>query len=288
MRGALALKIRTFLTVNILLAASVLAAEADSTKGQAAAGDGIPVKSLPVDPQKLVGEINGSYYHPDQLSEVKCAVAFDWSSFFSSLNAKVSDARMRSLNALQIHYTATRGKRTDVKFNWVDGRADTADQLEDGIQQIISGFYQSYWPLMASSPIAKASEIRRIEPQSDGTSKIFESDENNKVEIALDKNFAPAHWSFDSPAFKGAFDLEFKDSPTPVAGDLRRLSDLHVVTNTGANTMNVQIKLNYQSVDGVNIPQHVTYDIVGAYSISLEFIGCSIAKNPDSIAAPAQ
>ena len=160
--------IRTFLIVNALAAASFLTAETSSTKQQAAGGDGIPVKSLPVDPQKLAAEINGSFYHPDQLSGIQCAVSMDWNSFFSAVKVKVPDARMHALNSLQIHYSVARNKRPDVKFNWMDGRADTADQMEDGIKQMIDGFYQIYWPMMATTPIPNASEIKRVEPQPDG------------------------------------------------------------------------------------------------------------------------
>ena len=54
-----------------------------------------------------------------------------------------------------------------------------------------------------------------------GEMNIFESDINNKVEISLDKNFAPVHWVYDSAAFKGTFDMDFADSPIPAPGDLR-------------------------------------------------------------------
>jgi hypothetical protein len=271
---------RTFLIVHALIASSFLAAEAPSSKPKSAESQ-ISVKSLPIDPQKLAAALNGSFYHPDQLSGIQCAVAVDWQSFFGALNVKIPDARKRAVDGLQIHYDAVRNKRPEVNFVWANGRADTADQLEDGTRQIISGFYQMYWPMMASALAPKPEEIGRVESQPDGTIKVFQSDPNSKIGISLNKNSEPVHWDVDTPAYKGAFDLDFVDSPSPAPGDLHRLSKLHIVTNTGASTMNVLISLDYQPVDGVNIPHHVTYDIVGAYSISLEFIGCTVSKTAE-------
>ena len=50
--------------------------------------------------------------------------------------------------------------------------------------------------------------------------------------------------------------------------------------------MNVQIKMDYQPVNGITIPHKVTYGIVGAYSILLEFVGCSTTKSSESLAIP--
>jgi hypothetical protein len=280
--------LRAILIAFTLLTANYAYADSIHSKPEAPEQNKIPVRSLPIDPDKLVSAINGSFYHPDDLTGIQCAVSLDWNSFFSSLKVKVPEARMQALNGLQIHYSAQRNKRPELNFNWVDGRADTAEQLEDGIKQMIGGFYQTYWPLMASTPIRKASEIGRVETQPDGTLKIFESDANNKVDIGLDKNFAPTHWNYDSPAYKGTFDLDFTDSPRPLPGDLRRLTKMHLVANTGASSMNVQIDLDYQPVNGTYIPHHVTYDIIGAYSIELEFIGCTINKSSDSTTTPSQ
>jgi hypothetical protein len=276
------------LIAHILLVSSAMADGPLSTKSQVVAGGQIPVKSLPFDPQKLAASINGSFYRPDQLSGLQCAVSVDWAGFYNGLKIKVPEARLHAIDGVQIHYTAIRNKTPDVTFNWVNGEPDTRDQLEGGIKQIVGGFYQTYWPLMASPPITKAAEIQRIEPQADGTKKIYESDANNKVVIDLDKNDTPTHYAFDTPAFKGAFDLQFVDSPEPTANDLRRISQLHLVTNIGASSLNVQVDLDYQPVEGYVVPRHVTYNVVGAYSISMEFIGCSAIKAPAFVISPAQ
>ena len=276
------------LVAGITLFTSLLAAETSTSTGQSAKDDQVAVHSLPIDSQKLSDEINGSYYHPSEIDSIQCAVTVDWPALFSGAKVKVPEERLQALDGLQVHYAVERNKVPETNFNWVKGRADTADQLEGGLKQMIAGFYQMYWPMMASTPVPRASDIRRVEPQSDGTLKIFESDSNNKIDITLDKRYAPLHWNFDTPVYKGTFDLEFSETPNAVSGDLRRLSSMHVVVNTGASTMNVKIHTDYQKVNGVNIPQHITYELVGAYDISLEFIGCSVTTSPKPKPSAAQ
>src|ERR1035441_9056484 len=157
--------------------------------------------------------------------------------FYNALKMKVPEERMHKIESLQIHSTAFRGKTAELTFDWLKGPADTKDELEGGMKQIIGGFYQTYWSLMATAPIPRARDISRIEPQPDGTTKLFEADANNKIEIDLDSKQTPTHYAFDTAAFKGTFDLQYVDSPKPSPGDLRRLSDSHIVANIGASDL---------------------------------------------------
>jgi hypothetical protein len=280
--------IRSIFAVFVLLAAGVAVAETTPVKSPAPAESRAQVKELPIDPQKLAGKINGSFYHPDQLSEVECSATVDWTAFFTSLNAKVPDERTRALEGMQLHYIAARNMKPKVTFGWVNGQPDTAGQLQDGLTQMVSGFYQIYWSMMASAPVHDVKEIKRVEPQADGTLKVYSSDPNEKVTINLDKSFAPTHWDFDSLAYKGTFDLSYLDNQNQVPGELRLLSNMHMIVKTGESTMNVQIGMDYQAVDGVMIPHHVTYDIVGAYTIVLELTGCKVTKSSEAGNSPAQ
>jgi len=47
----------------------------------------------------------------------------------------------------------------------------------------------------------------------------------------------------------------------------------------GTSTINVQLNLDYQEVDGFHVPKHVSFDSLGAYSINMEVLDCkSIAQ----------
>lgn len=278
MRSRVSFLVPLLLMSHMALADSAKPKEADAAK--------VAPKVAAPDAEKLAKSVNASFYHPEQLNGIQCAVTVDWPKLFEALKTKVPEERMHMLENVQIHSTALRNKSAELTFSWPDGAPSTKDQLEGGLRQMVGGFYQSYWSLMASAPIPKASEISRIEPQADGTTKIYESDANNKVVIDLDSNKTPTHYAFDTTAFKGVFDLKYVDSPKPSAGDLRRMSSAHILANIGASSFNVEIRMDYQPVDGFFVPQHVTYDIVGAYAVSVEFIGCSTIKPPPLAAEP--
>jgi len=86
------------------------------------------------------------------------------------------------------------------------------------------------------------------------------------------------HYTLDSPAMNGTIDLHYVSSPKPVPGDLRRISSMDASEQIGNSTMNVTLSLDYQAVDGLYIPSHVSYNIGGAYSLSMDFSGCSVFK----------
>ena len=286
LEGISGMLLRTLFLAPILFISSL--AFADSSKSKDAGAAQTPPKVTAPDSSKLSESVNGSFYHPDGLSGIQCTIAMNWSDFYNALKMKVPEERMHKIESLQIHSTAFRGKTAELTFDWLKGPADTKDELEGGMKQIIGGFYQTYWSLMATAPIPRARDISRIEPQPDGTTKLFEADANNKIEIDLDSKQTPTHYAFDTAAFKGTFDLQYVDSPKPSPGDLRRLSDSHIVANIGASSFNVGIHLDYQQVDGFFVPRHVSYDIAGAYSVSLEFIGCSTMKPRPLAAIPSQ
>lgn len=194
---------------------------ADSTKPKAEGTAEATPKVTAPDAEKLAKSVNASFYHPDQLNGIQCAVTVDWPKLFEALKTKVPEERMHALESVQIHSTALRSKPTELTISWPDGAPTTKDQLEGGLRQMVGGFYQTYWSLMATVPMPKASDISRIEPQPDGTTKVYESDANNKVIIDLDNQYTPTHYGFDTTAFKGAFDLKYVDSPNQSPGDLR-------------------------------------------------------------------
>ncbi len=269
---------RVFLLGPVLLMTSLWAA--DSAKPKAADDAQKQPKVSNPDLQKLADNVNGSYYHPDRLPGLQCTVAIDWSGLYNALKVKVPPERLHAIEGVQIHSKALRNKPPEITFSWLNGAPDTKDQLEDGTRQMIGGLYQWYWSMMASPPLLKTSDNFRLEPQPDGTAKLYESDPNNKIVVDLDKNDAPTRYAFDTPAFKGTFDFTYVDSPAPARGDLRRVSSVHVVSNFGASSFNVGLDFDYQQVDGYFVPKHVTYNLIGAYSISMEFIACSTTEAP--------
>jgi hypothetical protein len=181
------------------------------------------------------------------------------------------------LQGTKIHSQAVRGQKTEITFDWLAGVPDTKDQLEDSIKQMVGGFYQMYWPLIASFPIAKASEIKEVVVQADGGTLLSVPSQAMDVSLKVDKDNVPVNFSFAGPVMKGSADYSYKPSPDPVPGDLRRITGLKVSEVIGSSTINLDLGFDYQTVGGFNVPKHLSVGL-GPLSIGMEFSECSVSK----------
>jgi hypothetical protein len=268
---------RLLLISLLVLSAKLLVAQQPATSPESQTSRPT-AGTLPYDPAVVAAAINDSYYHPDAISGLDCTISVDWPTFFSALKVNLAADRLKAIQGLKIRSQAKREKKPEVSFEWADGSLDNKEQFEDGLKQMVEGFYQMYWSMVASSPIGNASEIAKIEPLPNGGTKVYSSSQNSKVVITVDKENTPTHYTFDSPAMNGAIDLHYVPSPKPVPGDLRRISSIDVTDHIGSSTINVELSLDYQVVDGFYIPRHVSDNLAGAYSLSMDFSGCSVSK----------
>jgi hypothetical protein len=228
----------------------------------------------------MADAIRTSYYHTDTLTGISCSVAIDWPTFFASTKLTISDDRLKQINGLKIHSNAVRGKSPEITFDWSDGPIDTKDQIEGGLKQTIGGFYQMYWPMLAGPLIGSASEINKIEPQPDGTSKVFTSSQDVNVTMTIKKDGSPSEYTVKSPAMNATMDPQYIASPKPAPGDVRRISGLNIVEQLGTSNINVDLALDYQPVDAFYVPGNVTFNVSGAFSLKMEFSGCAVSSTP--------
>lgn len=238
------------------------------------------------DQATLVTAIRDSYYHPDGMSELNCTAVVDWPALFASLKVSPPSQRLRALAGLKVQVQFLRGKSPNFTFEWTTGTLGNKEQLEGGVKQMLGGFDQMYWSLIASPPIDKGAEVTKIEPQANGGTEVFSSGQNIKLVITIDKENVPTHYVFDSPAMNGTIDLRYAPTPKPLPGDLRRISRMDVSERIGTSALNVKLGLDYQAVDGFYVPWQVSYDLGGAYSLAMEFSSCSASRGafPDKTA----
>ncbi|MGA9526604.1 MAG: hypothetical protein WBS24_00670 [Terriglobales bacterium] len=277
---------REFVVLRLLfifffvLGSNLLIARQPAAGSSQSEGTRPPARTLSGDPAKLAAAIRGSYYHPDEMSGLDCTISIDWPAFFSAFKLNPSAERMKAIQGLKIRSKAARDKDPELTFEWAGGSLDTKKQFESGLNQMLEGFYQMYWAMVASSPISNAAEVSKIEPLPEGGVQVYTSSENNKVVITTDKERTPTRYTLDSPAMKGTISPHYTASPKPVPGDLRRISSLDASLQMGTSILNTKLALDYQTVDGFYIPRHVTFTLVGAYSLVWDFSGCSATKGP--------
>ncbi len=280
MRGDTTLMPRRLFVCILAMGANLLAAQAPTANSSTPQSLVSPASSTR-DPELLAKNLRESYYHADNLSSMDCDVSVDWPALFKAVKAEVPPERLKILQGLKIRSNAVRGKSPEITFDWGNETFDNKEQVEDGFRKMVGGFYQFYWPMVASPLVKSSKDFSKIESLGDGASNIYESAANMSIVIRADKDGVPTHYSFDSVAAKGTIDAHYVPSPKPGPGDIRRISGITVSEQIGSSNINASFDLDYQSVNGFNIPKHVSFGISGAYSIQMEFSGCSVtAETP--------
>lgn len=251
-----------------------------NTNFPSAQGQATTAKSSQASPDRatLASAIRDSYYHPDAMSTLNCAVSVDWPSFFDSLKFDPAAERLKTIRGLNVRLQSVRGKSPIVTFEWTSGAIDNKSNLEDGLKQILGGFDQMYWSLVASPLINNPAEITKVEPMANGGAEVYSSSDNTKVVITVDSENVPTHYTLDSPFMSGTIDVRYTPAPKPVPGDLRRISSVDVSQRIGTSIVNVKLGLDYQTVDGFSVPEHVSYDMGGSLLMSMKFSNCSASQ----------
>src|SRR5258708_5497826 len=91
--------------------------------------------SLSPDDAKILQSISDSYYHPDDLDALECAVTVDWSALLASIKPEDAQTRLKVLHDIRIRSKASRGKLPEITFDWGSGTLTTKDQMENGLKQ---------------------------------------------------------------------------------------------------------------------------------------------------------
>lgn len=261
-------------SLGALLGSALLAAQQPAAPTQ----NGLGAESLSAQAKELTAKVLDSYYHPDNLPGLECDVTPDWPAFFASAKVAAPPNSMQAIQALKIHVRALRDQTPGFTFNWTQGRPPNAGQIEASLKQMIGGFYDIYWPLFASPAIKYTAVISKIEPQPDGTTKIYESDPNAYVVMTVDKHGTPTNYTMQSPAMSGVVVPHYTPAPHPVRGDRRRIGSVDVSRHAGASTLQVQVSVDYQPLENYFVPKHVSYGRVGAYTLTMDFSGCSVTE----------
>lgn len=262
--------------MQALLGSALLGAQQPAAHTQNGPGAGPPDSGLSTQAKALTAKVLDSYYHPDNLPGLECDVTPDWPAFFASAKVAVPANSMKAIGGLKVHVRTLRDQPPEFAFNWTEGRAANADQIEASLKQMVSGFYDVYWPLFASPAIKYTAVISKIEPQADGTTKVYESDPNAYVVMTVDKHGTPTQYTMQSPAMNGVVEPHYTPAPHQVRGDRRRITSVDVSRQAGASTIKVRVSVDYQPLKDYFVPKHVSYSRVGAYTLTMDFSGCSI------------
>jgi hypothetical protein len=277
------------LTAVLVVGASLLGAQQvpgsfpASGSGKASSRGGASV-----DYAKLAAKIDASYYHPDGLSGLDCGTVVDFGSLFKQLGQSPSEELTNELSGFSIKAHALRDQAAKIDIAWLNGVPANKENFESGTRQTLGGFFQMYWGFFGSSISGggQQQDDMQIETLAGGGHLLHGSDHGAKMTVEVDSDNVPAKLSMDSGAMKVTAEFHFAPTQVPAPGDLRRLTFLDYSNQIGTNMINGRISIDYQNVEGFNVPRHLSVGSGGAFALPIELVNCSVAKPAASGAEP--
>jgi hypothetical protein len=154
------------------------------------------------------------------------------------------------------------------------------------MRKALSGFFQIYWPLDASSIAPTADENPKLEAREDGGYLLQFNTTDAHVAEVVDKRGVVTRLTYTSPASgenpaaaTTTLEPRFSDAPNDIPGHPRLLTAVDVSHQIGTAKAAVHVALDYQSAGGVYIPSHVTLAIPQSYTFPLQLTGCSVTRD---------
>jgi hypothetical protein len=232
----------------------------------------------PGDLAKIEAGINAAYYHPDDLSRLDCQATIGWAEVAKQLQQAAPEDRLKALDGMRAEIRAERGKEAEINISWQSGTPTNSMTLENSTRQMLTGFFQMYWSLFASSMGPMQKDIVQAETREGGGYTLHYSSAGTNVTEEIGADLVPTKVSTNSPVLKAEIRPHFSASANPVAGDLRRLTSLDFSGGVGTTVTNYRMEVDYETVESFHIPQRISVHLEGAYGIPIELIGCAVTK----------
>jgi hypothetical protein len=246
---------------------------------KSAPDSGPPATPLSPDQARaLAAAVNATYYHPDGLAGLACAADIDWTSLSRSTTSPEAASRLKSLQGMTIQVHALRDQPAQVDVSWPQAAPANAASMENGVRQMLQGFFQSYWAMSAAPAIPPQAGSLTEQDRAQGGKVLHYAKDGVTMTEEIDRDDVPVKSTFENAMVKGSVDLHYSPSPHPKPGDLRRLTAIDISQQMGTSILNTNVTMDYQTVDGFDVPHHVVFVLPGSFSIPINFSNCSATK----------
>lgn len=263
-----------FFAVLLLFNIGLLSAQEHAVSSPIVRGGGEPSVAGSAS-GNLARDVDASYYHPDALGGIACNVVVDFESLLKQVQSSSDTARF---DGVAITVSAMRGQSPTINVSWPNPAPAGKEPIESGVKQMLGGFFQIYWQFAGSSLAPRPGEKFETEPLPGGGHIFRSRGHNEEFTLAVDGEDTPTEGVLDGTALNARFRFHFSPPANPIPGDLRRLTSLEFAEQIGTTTVNGSISMDYQTVDGLQIPRRVSFGIGGAYSVDMGFQQCTVTK----------
>jgi hypothetical protein len=234
------------------------------------------------DKKEVVKQARGAYYslHSRGLVEFQCNLTPNWEALLQDTR-KTDPARAdQAITTLkQLQFTVSLGRTGSAKVTHTtvtaanDQLAQGFNQIYGGMEQMVSGFFDTWTPFMITHPFPEADSDYELADQGEQWALSYKEGTADVV-TTMAKNFAIRELKVSTPEFNSVLQPQF----TPSAqGFLLTgyVADYH--GKSPSDTTQLKVGIAYQEVNGLQLPKKL--DLSGSYGgsrfqIEVTFSGC--------------
>jgi hypothetical protein len=245
-------------------------------------------KSAPVqsDKKDVLRRARLAYYSLSDagMTEFACAVAPDWSALLADERKNdpaAADRATATLNQLRFNATLGPDGKIHLTHNNLasDNQAmvDALSQIFTGMEQMTSGFFDTWKLFMISPPFPNVEseyQLENLGPQY----RLSYKEDNADVVTTMDTDFSINQLKVTTPEFNSAIWPKFTRTPK---GLLFTSYEATYFSNKPGETTQLKVAIGYQEVSGLELVQKL--DLRGSYggsplSVQLSFSDCTVKK----------
>jgi hypothetical protein len=251
-----------------------------------AAGTAGAADKKPADRKEVIKRARSAYYslQSQGLAEFQCTMAPNWEALLQETRKTDAAGVDRAIQALrQLQFTVSLGITGSAKVTHTtiaaanDQMAEGLNQVYSGMEQMVSGFFDTWSPFMRTSPFPEAEGNYELADQGEQWTLSYKEG-TAAVVTTMGKDFAIHELKVNTPEFFSSLQPQFTRSPrgfllTGYQADYRGKSP--------SDTTQLKVGIAYQEVNGFQLPKKL--DLSGSYGgspfqMQVTFLGCQATK----------
>lgn len=246
-----------------------------------------PSSAPQIDKKEVLRNARKAYYSlsGEGLAEFSCSVTPDWSSLLAAerkADPAAADRAIQTLN--QLHFNAAYGQDGNVHIthNTLAGQnqqmMDAMNQIFSGMEQMTSGFFDTWKLFMISPPFPAVESEYQIDNAGTQYRLSYKEDANTQVVTTIDPDFSINQLKVTTPEFNSAIWPRFTRTPK---GLLFTSYDATYFSSKPGESTQLKVSIGYQEVSGLQLVRSL--DLQGSYggspfSVQLTFSDCTVKK----------
>jgi hypothetical protein len=236
--------------------------------------------------KEIIAKARQSYYNLRTLglASHRCEITPNWDILIADLKKSDPAKAERALPVLrQIHFAMSLDADSVVTITHTAPAPENAemakgfDQMFAGMQQLMSGFFDTANPFILTTPFPEVNAEYQLEDQGNQYVLSYKEGASGVVTV-MDKNLVISSITVADPGFTSTLQPQFTKNPRGLllAGYMAIYKTKNAAEDTQLNT-----QIIYQDVDGLQLPQKLILSGSyggGPFAVELVFSGYQVTR----------